>query len=622
MLTKMATSITVVCSLLNLLCLLLLSVAATTDENSTKYDSNSSVLVEQNVTYFAYTDSFTTLPPDSTTAVTHGYSSTEDPGPPSLSADPLPLSGRLPSPVTDVGRLCPCDEQRDLCDVNCCCDRDCGEEVALFTGCSIHTVSGNKQLCSQDAAHYTLGSTVDGLSELHSSVQKEINNGIFCIQSHNYVEGLSFAPPVLPTDSNFDSLLNQFANFIFGSEKISGKLSSVEHQASSGYQYGDVMTTAGENGERGMFWLPAPGVTTDCLDLSPAAFLQEQSNSCSRRLVLDQDCGTLLALNMITYTNIRLLASKKKDAAVVAVEVASVIQQSLDGTQTEVQLDVGENLRAVLLNPDLCANVVLEVGFVVKYNPAGEIMNVMASLVLGFVHADTLPLEQKFHIKYVQQEIAEEVAVHHSGNPGYVVGLPLVSGKRTADGIIRSTDPRETLTFLRSAKDQDCLHGPHQRSPILFGVDVLSGCTLRLEDAANCSLVSQVLLGVLRGQNYPQYVANFGSSPPNNPMDWVPISNNSKLEEAQTCSIPLSLHLEIEWTKYGSLLNPQAQIVSIKEVLQTNTSDLALLTGGSSLLTVSSSVTFTPVSAAALPGFRALPTLDAKLPFEFFFPFV
>lgn len=133
-------------------------------------------------------------------------------------------------------------------------------------------------------------------------------------------------------------------------------------------------------------------------------------------------------------------------------------------------------------------------------------------------------------------------------------------------GIIRSTDPRETLTFLQSAKDQDCLHGPHQRSPILFGVDVLSGCTLRpdvlhsakhisaylynyftanemchndlqcvlshcrLEEAANCSLVSQVLLGVLRGQNYPQYVANFGSSPPNNPVDWVPISNNSKLE--------------------------------------------------------------------------------------------
>lgn len=52
-------------------------------------------------------------------------------------------------------------------------------------------------------------------------------------------------------------------------------------------------------------------------------------------------------------------------------------------------------------------------------------------------------------------------------------------------------------------------------------------CTCRLEDAANCSLVSQVLLDVLRGPNYPQYVASFGNSPLENPLDWVQIQNVS-----------------------------------------------------------------------------------------------
>lgn len=33
----------------------------------------------------------------------------------------------------------------------------------------------------------------------------------------------------------------------------------------------------------------------------------------------------------------------------------------------------------------------------------------------------------------IKQENGEEVAVHYSGNPGYVVGLPLVSGTRTAE---------------------------------------------------------------------------------------------------------------------------------------------------------------------------------------------
>lgn len=48
-------------------------------------------------------------------------------------------------------------------------------------------------------------------------------------------------------------------------------------------------------------------------------------------------------------------------------------------------------------------------------------------------------------------------------------------------------------------------------------------------------------------------------------------------QEGQSCNIPLSHHLEIEWTKYGSLVNPQAQVVSIKEVIQTNTSSLVRL---------------------------------------------
>lgn len=123
-------------------------------------------------------------------------------------------------------------------------------------------------------------------------------------------------------------------------------------------------------------------------------------------------------------------------------------------------------------------------------------------------------------------------------------------------GITRSIDPRDTLSLLHSAEDQDCLRGPHQRSPVLFGVDSVSGCSLRqdtltlnntdhsvqvwcllicddglacpcrLEDAANCSLVFQTLLDVLRGANYPQYVASFGNSPLDYPLDWVPVKSN------------------------------------------------------------------------------------------------
>lgn len=37
-----------------------------------------------------------------------------------------------------------------------------------------------------------------------------------------------------------------------------------------------------------------------------------------------------------------------------------------------------------------------------KYNPAGEIVNVTVSLVLGFVREAALHLEQEFHVTFVQ----------------------------------------------------------------------------------------------------------------------------------------------------------------------------------------------------------------------------
>ncbi|XP_034739153.1 tectonic-1 [Etheostoma cragini] len=598
--------------------LLLSFTAVTTSENTTSYNFNTT-----------FGDTYNASDNDAATQPTQFYSTapTEPTAPtaptapsPSGAAEPLQpslaLSGRLLSPAADVGRLCPCDEHQDVCDINCCCDPACTDEVALFTGCSVDTVSGTKQLCSRDVASYSLASTIHGYSELQSSVRKETNYDIFCIHSQNRVDGFSHPAPALPTASSFDSLFKEFSGFTFGSEKI-----TAEVPASSGYQCGDVMLTAGQSGQRAVFWLPTPGLTADCVDTSPAAFLKDRSGRCSRRVVLERDCSSLPALSMDTYTSIQLYAGKNGDAAVVPVEVSSVVLQSVDGTQTELEDSGGEKLRPVLLKPSLCAHVVLQVAYVIKYDPAGEVVNATVSLVLGFVRAAAPSLEQEFQITFAQAG-GEDVAVHYSGNPGYVVGLPLVSGTRTAEGIARSVDRRDTLSLLHSAEDQDCLQGPHQRSPVLFGVDSVSGCTLRLEDAANCSLVFQLLLDVLRGTKQAQYVASFGNSPLDYPLDWLPIKNNFNPGEAQSCSLPLSLHLEIEWTKYGSLVNPQAQIVSIKEVIQTNTTSLDMLSGGGSSLSVRSSVAFVPVSAAALPGSRATPTINARLPFDFFFPFV
>lgn len=42
--------------------------------------------------------------------------------------------------VFAVSSICACDEGGGVCDTNCCCDTDCGGEVAMFTSCLVTSV--------------------------------------------------------------------------------------------------------------------------------------------------------------------------------------------------------------------------------------------------------------------------------------------------------------------------------------------------------------------------------------------------------------------------------------------------------------------------------------------------
>ncbi|XP_058268270.1 tectonic-1 [Hemibagrus wyckioides] len=536
-----------------------------------------------------------------------------------ISSRALPLSGSLPQPVTEVSAVCPCNVQRERCDINCCCDPDCTQELALFTQCSVQKVVGDTKLCSQDAALYTLTAAPDGLSQVTTSVQREINPDVFCIQSANYEQGMSFLTPMVPTEDNFDSLFDRFVGFFFRASGGDGR--ALQTQGNSpGYMYGDLIQTMDDAEQRGFFRLPASAAAANCLDTNPAAFLKDQTSRCVRSFAVKEDCTVLDALNLEAYTNFRVFSGKDNGANLVSVEVETITLQSLEGTRTLLQTDAVASNYTPVLNGQICNQVVLQVKYTVRFDDAGQIVTVTASFVLGAVDESTLPIQQEFQITFVQ-EIRSDATLRSSGNPGYVVGLPLVAGWRTAEGIIRSSDPDGSLTVIKSSAEQDCLLGVTQRSPILFGIDVVSGCTFRLEDSANCSLLSEVILGRLKGQIFPDYVASFGNSSPQNPMDWVPLENQTTPTATQGCSIPVSYHLEVSWTKYGTLLNPQAQIVKVMETIQTNTSTLPSLST-SGVISVMSSVSFIDVSESASPGFRVPPTINANLPSNFFFPFV
>uniref|UniRef100_A0A7M4F2T2 Tectonic family member 1 n=1 Tax=Crocodylus porosus TaxID=8502 RepID=A0A7M4F2T2_CROPO len=133
-----------------------------------------------------------------------------------------------------VAKLCVCNLLVAQCDINCCCDPDCSAaDFSLFTTCSVPIVTGDSQLCSREAAIYSIDVTAHPPERIFKLID-QLNPNIFCIQIVNYKQALSFIPPETPTAQNFDHLLEQFGGAAFSAES---DILSTELDAQSPFFY-------------------------------------------------------------------------------------------------------------------------------------------------------------------------------------------------------------------------------------------------------------------------------------------------------------------------------------------------------------------------------------------------
>ncbi|XP_013359121.1 PREDICTED: tectonic-1 isoform X2 [Chinchilla lanigera] len=534
------------------------------------------------------------------------------------SRSPEPSSSPRPVPVTDVAALCVCDLSPAQCDVNCCCDPDCSPvDFSVFSACSVPVVMGDSHFCSQKAAIYSLNFTADPPKRVFKLVD-QINPSIFCIHTTNYKPALSFINPEVPDERSFDRWMKTSEGFTPNAEAdVSFTVKSSASNASK-YEYGAPLQ-ASDASPHPFLRFPSPLTSALCADNNPAAFLVNQAVKCTRSINLEQ-CEEMEALRMNYYSSPTILRVPNS-VTQVPITVRSITVQSLNKTLTRLE-DTGVRLPSLVSSgPDrICINVVLEVKYSLTYTDAGEITGAGLSLLLGTVSRATVPLQQKFEISFIQQN-ARPIAL--SGNPGYVVGLPLVAGLRPPKGsaIIQTMNRYGQLTVLRSTREQDCLAAEGLRAPVLFGYNMQTGCQLRLSPAIPCRLVAQKVKDLLKGQGFPDFVAPFGNSRAQDVLDWVPVHFITHSPPTKgSCQLPVALVIEVKWTKYGSLLNPQARIVNVTANLISSAFPQAH-SGREGAIVVSTVVTFADVSAPAAAGFRARPTVHARLPAGFFFPF-
>ncbi|XP_040848344.1 tectonic-3 isoform X2 [Ochotona curzoniae] len=212
------------------------------------------------------------------------------------------------------------------------------------------------------------------------------------------------------------------------------------------------------------------------------------------------------------------------------------------------------------------------------------------------------------NMKASQQNTAAAPPGPRSGNPGFIVGKPLLA---------LTGDISHSMTLLQSQGNGMCSIKRHE---VQFGVNAISGCKLKLS-RVGCPGLQREIYQALHGQPRAEYVAIFGNADPAQRGGWTKILRRncslSAVNCTSCCTIPVALEIQVLWAYVGLLSNPQAHVSRARFLYQCQTIQDSEQLMEVSLTTL---VNFVDITQKPEPP-RGQPRVDWKLPFDFFFPF-
>ncbi|XP_043942473.1 tectonic-3 isoform X2 [Protopterus annectens] len=258
---------------------------------------------------------------------------------------------------------CTCDLTA-MCDIGCCCDRNCNltNPEAVFVSCLPGSRRVVSQVCVDDFLIFRTNAPYP------TTVVKEPGqNRQYCIEvdnpSLNY-----FVEPQSVNSTNFEPLLSQYGRPSFIKASQSLQLSS------SFYRVGDpILTYFPSTSALGALGLPGKmGSSGVCVDASPAGFLQRRNITCSR-----------IFTNLNNQCDLPFLSASTYYSGFVVLKTPNYSNANL--SEMKVNIINGNRILSPSLIENSCSNVVS------KSNP----------------HVPSISVR--------------------SGNPGYIIGAPLLA---------------------------------------------------------------------------------------------------------------------------------------------------------------------------------------------------
>ncbi|KAK8777191.1 hypothetical protein V5799_029466 [Amblyomma americanum] len=401
-------------------------------------------------------------------------------------------------------------------------------------------------------------------------------------------------------------------------------------QLQDAFKAGSTLLRVDDQGTAEEWRLPTKLFSARCDATEAVIYLRDIQLECRRRVgTLEQSCSSRPELSAASYhSGFAIRSSPDEKAKVEAFVCSEGSCVGANATDTAPRYVDGA-----------CVHVVSDVSYRVFHNGADGIVRIEAYLKLETVRPARTEFSQKFSVSFAWASSKEAETLKVSGNPGYLSGLPVLAGCFNQNGSACGRGEHSELYLtIPETEDGDC-SSPIVRTKIKFRTNIRTGCLLRPSKFQNCSAVLETLLSYVTGiSRYVTHVASFGNANRSLAADFVPIlvENPPPVDSRATaapsptgsdvCLLPAThVRVRIMHAKTDHASEPQAKIVSVLRSYG-GAAELRLSPSSSSRHRAPTEVTYIASFVDVTPPkprriFAPPPTIDARLPHDFFYPF-
>ncbi|TSV94919.1 SEC14-like protein 2 [Bagarius yarrelli] len=344
----------------------------------------------------------------------------------------------IPNQVFQPLGQCPCDLTAKVCDVRCCCDQDCAPELLWLFAAQCHPGPFGGMV-SPVPDYVCAAQLADNAPDwfpflcVTSPVENSPYLGLF-------YDGTIVTPKPAPS---------------FQSKQLTAPVPPTTYR-----QGAPIFTTNSQ-----YLTIPQVSMLGQCLEKAPVGFLQNFEAVCVRNL---QSCPSAPAELSV--------AVRDGQGGVVTVTVVDEVI-----TDLSLYLSSPSNPEA---GARLCVNVVLSLSYTFEWK-GNSITAISVTRSIGNITLNSgATLTSRYSAVFVNGNLT---AQPNSGNPGYLVGKPVIGGvlDNTTETIVRAP-----FSLWRGVRDGLCSSA--DKRPVLYGINSTSGCLMpiSLRNLNECSQLS------------------------------------------------------------------------------------------------------------------------------------